>query len=73
MGILDKLTNGSENDSELFSVYIQFDDDDVIMLSPNIDTENEFVLSLHPDDKNYVEIKDNATDKKVKIFAKRNE
>lgn len=79
MGILDDLTAGSStnenknnNEDELFSVYVQFDEDDVIMLSKDIQMKDEFTLTLHPEDKNYLVIKDTKTDKQIKIFVKIN-
>lgn len=73
MGILDKLTGGykDEPEKETFTVYVQFDDDDVIILSKDIDMENDFIITLHPEDNNYLEISDKLTKKKIKIFAKK--
>ena len=75
MGILDKLTGGykDNSDKDKFTVYVQFDDDDVIILAKDIDIEDDFIVSLHPEDKNYLEINDRQTGKQIKIFAKMNE
>lgn len=76
MSIINNLTKGfknEENDDNKYSVYVQFDDDEVILLSVDIDMDDEFIISLHPEDKNYLQIRDQQTNKQIKIFAKKNE
>lgn len=74
MSIINNLTKGFKKEEEdKYSVYVQFDDDDVIMLSADIDMDDEFIISLHPEDKNYLQIRDQQTNKQIKIFAKKNE
>lgn len=76
MSIINNLTQGFKNEEEndnKYSVYVQFDDDEVIMLSADIDMDDEFIISLHPEEKNYLQIRDQQTNKQIKIFAKKNE
>jgi len=74
MGILDRLTDGNveKNDNEnLYNVYVQFDKDDPLLLALDIDVEQDFIMELHPEDKNFISIKDSKTGKEIKIFAKK--
>lgn len=75
MSIINNLTKGFKNEEadNKYSVYVQFDDDEIILLSVDIDMDEEFIIALHPEDKNYLEIRDQQTNKQIKIFAKKNE
>lgn len=70
MGLLDRLTEGNEEDeNNKYNVYVQFDGDDPMILALDIDNEDDFNIVLHPEDNHFVLIKDAASGKQLKIFA----
>lgn len=76
MGLIEDLTGGLNNDSgdgnnnsNTYSIYVQFDEDEPLVLKTNIDISKPFVLQLDNKENSFIEISCPKTNKTVKIFT----